>query len=285
MADILAASLGGAESPPSPPRKLEGEIAGVVLAAGEGRRLAPLTRFRPKPLCPVGGVTLLDRAVSAVAAAAAQVAVNVHFGREQMCEALEAHPGVHVSVEDSQALGTAGAIGNLTQWIDGRPVLVVNADTVHSADLVGFVNDWDGKSIRLLTPTAGPFGPRSAVVASLLPAASVAGLSASPSGLWEVLWRDAVASGNLETVHHLGEVLDCGTPAQYLRANMATARVESLIGEGAVVAGEVEQSVVGAGAQVLGSVTRSVVWPGSVVESGEHLVDAIRADRLTILIR
>ena len=44
------------------------EVCAVVLAAGEGRRLRPLTESRPKALCPVGNVPLLDRALAAVAA-------------------------------------------------------------------------------------------------------------------------------------------------------------------------------------------------------------------------
>ncbi|MDT5037575.1 MAG: N-acetyl-alpha-D-muramate 1-phosphate uridylyltransferase, partial [Micromonosporaceae bacterium] len=55
-------------------------VAAVVLAAGEGRRLRPLTGIRPKALCPVGNVTLLDRALARIAglglAGPAAVAVN-----------------------------------------------------------------------------------------------------------------------------------------------------------------------------------------------------------------
>ena len=88
----------------------------LVLAAGEGRRLLPLTRLRPKPLCPVGGRPLLDLAVDRARTATASVAVNVHHGRA----AIEDHlaggaadgAGVHVSVEKAEALGTAGAVAH-----------------------------------------------------------------------------------------------------------------------------------------------------------------------------
>ena len=92
------------------------DVCALVLAAGEGRRLRPLTCLRPKPLCPVGGRTLLDLAVERARTATAAVAVNVHHGRE----AIEAHlatgpggAGVHVSVEEPEALGTAGAVAQL----------------------------------------------------------------------------------------------------------------------------------------------------------------------------
>ena len=83
----------------------------MVLAAGLGRRLQPLTRSRPKALCPVGDVPLVDLAlqrVAPVAAGPAAVAVNVHHHRE----AMEAHLGdrVHLSIEAGEPLGTAGAL-------------------------------------------------------------------------------------------------------------------------------------------------------------------------------
>ncbi|MGH9084755.1 MAG: sugar phosphate nucleotidyltransferase, partial [Acidimicrobiales bacterium] len=113
-------------------------VAGVVLAAGAGTRLRPLTSLRPKALCPVGNVPLVDLAVERVRPAVEAVAVNVHHGRE----AMEAHlstAAVHVSVEPDEALGTAGALGRLRGWIDGRGVLVVNADAWCPGALTSFV--------------------------------------------------------------------------------------------------------------------------------------------------
>ena len=62
---------------------------GVVLAAGEGRRLRPLTELRPKALCPVDNVPLLDRALAAVAPYADGLAVNVHHHRDAMLAHLD----------------------------------------------------------------------------------------------------------------------------------------------------------------------------------------------------
>ena len=56
------------------------EIAGVVLAAGAGTRLAPLTRILPKALCPVGGTALVDHALARVRPLSDAVAVNLHHG-------------------------------------------------------------------------------------------------------------------------------------------------------------------------------------------------------------
>ena len=246
-------------------------LAGVVLAAGAGTRLAPLTHLRPKALCPLGDRVLLDHALQRMAEVTSSVAVNAHHRadliEEHLVEPLPGSPGeVHLSVEVERPLGTAGAIGHLRRWIEGRPVLVANADTWHRADLRAFVEMWDRSSVALLTTTPGPFGPRSSVVASLLPGPVASALATEPSGLWEALWNSEVAAGRLLTVHTDAPVFDCGTPRQYLEANLAWAGIEGATGGGG--------SVVGEGAVVLGQIERCVIWPGARVEAGERLHDA-----------
>lgn len=247
------------------------DVAGVVLAAGAGTRLRPLTRLRPKALCPVGGVPLVDLALARVGAVAADVAVNVHHGREQ----LEDHLGsrVHLSVEPDVALGTAGALGQLRPWIDGRPALVVNGDAWTTAPLGALLDGWDGERIRVLVAGEPVVSPRMRLAGALLPWWAVEPLAAAPSGLWEVSWRAAADAGRIEAVAVAGGVpfVDCGTPASYLAANLAASGGAPVIGEGAVVAGAVE---------------RSVVWDGARVEPREHLVQAIRTDAgTTVLVR
>lgn len=222
----------------------------------------------------MGNTPLLDWSLSALGSVTTSLAVNVHHDRRAMLDHLEARDPtehrVHVSVEPDEALGTAGAVGHLRGWLDGRGALVVNADTWHRCDLRSFAEGWDGERVRVLTTTPLPFGPGSAVVASIVPWAYAARLRPVPSGLWEVLWSDELDGGRLDAVHANCTVVDCGTPADYLRANMTWSGGESVIGPGAVVEGTVE---------------RSVVWPGSHVAAGEHLVDAIRADGRTVLVR
>lgn len=248
-------------------------LAGMVLAAGMGTRLHPLTYVRAKALCPVGNVALVDRALAAVTAATGAgptvVAVNAHHHADQVMAHLEGT--VHLSHEVDRPLGTAGAIGFARPWIDGRAVLVTNADAWHDADLAAFVEGWDGERIRLLLAGDDRFEPRSRVVASILPADAVASLPTDPSGLYEVCWRDAAAAGRLDVARYDGPFVDCGTPADYLRANLLASGGES---------------VVHPRAQVAGTLERSVVWDTGLVDAGEHLVDAIRIGyRLTVLVR
>lgn len=258
---------------------LAAPLAGVALAAGAGTRLMPLTRERPKPLCPVGDRTLLDWSLEALRPAVGDVAVNAHHHWEQIRDHLRSVGSPHsasqpappeLSVEHGEALGTAGALGALRGWLDGRGALIVNADTWHRADLSAFVAGWDGERVRLLTSTSLPFGPRSAVVASLLPWSITRTVEATPAGLWERVWSAELQAGRLDAVHHPGVVVDCATPRDYLAANMAWSGGETVGAAGAVVDGRA---------------VRCVLWPGSHVHAHEQLVDAIRTPTLTVLVR
>lgn len=233
--------------------------AGVVLAAGLGTRLRPLTDVRPKALCPVDNVALVDHALARIEGLVSSVAVNVHAGPEQM-EAHLADRSLKLSFEEGRPFGTAGALGLLRPWIDGRAVVVTNADAWHRFDLRPLLDGWDGARPRLLVvhdPQRGDFGPWRYVGSSLLAWRDVERLAPEPSGLYERVWRD----GDIDLVPADGEFYDCGTPSDYLAANLAASGGGSVVGEGAVVEGEV---------------VRSVVWPGGVVGRGERLVECIR---------
>jgi NDP-sugar pyrophosphorylase family protein len=244
-------------------------MAGVVLAAGAGSRLAPLTDECPKALCPVGGTPLVDLAVERIRSVTAEMAVNLHHGREALAEHLGDR--VHLSIERPRVLGTAGALGALRSWIDGRATVVVNADAWCDGGIERLVAQWSGDTIRLLVPGGGPFGPTSPVAGALMPWRDVEALSAEPSGLYEVSWAQAGVEGRIEVVAHDGAFVDCGTPAQYLEANLRASGGRSVIGRGATVKGTVE---------------RSVVWAGAQVEEGERLVDAVRTTGgATVLVR
>jgi mannose-1-phosphate guanylyltransferase/MurNAc alpha-1-phosphate uridylyltransferase len=105
-----------------------------------------------------------------------------------------------------------------------------------------------------------------------MPWSSVAPLGPEPSGLYETTWAGARLAGRLDLVVHDGPFIDCGTVADYLRANLAWS------GGSNVVADDVRLAP---GA----SVVRSVLWPGTEVGPGERLVDAVRAGSLTVLVR
>ncbi len=230
--------------------------------------MRPLTIDRPKVLCPVDGVPLIDHALRRLRTVDADVAVNVHESQPSLREHVDGR--THVSVEAGAQLGTAGALGRLRSWIDGRPTVVVNGDTWCPGGVEALVDGWDGTRIRILVGGDEPFGPTSRIAGALMPWADVAGLDAVPSGLWEVSWRAALADGRVETVAHHGPFVDCATPADYLAANLEAAGGSS----------------VGAGALVNGIIENCVIWDGAVVRAEEHLRHAIRTDTgRTVLIR
>jgi MurNAc alpha-1-phosphate uridylyltransferase len=260
-----------------------GGLAGVVLAAGAGTRLRPLTDLRPKALCPVGTVPLLDlalrRLVPLAGAGPAVVAVNAHA----FAELVRAHVGdrAHVSVEAGEALGTAGALGLLRDWVDGRDVAVTNADAYLPAGAPGLADaagGWDGGRSRLLCARVdgpGDFpGVRPGlhyVGACLLPWTSVRAFTPTPTGLYEVLWRAEGERGGLElvTLEEAGAddvAVDCGTPSDYLAANLHAGGGCSVVDPSAVVEGTVE---------------RCVVWDGAYVAPHERLVEVVRAGTST----
>jgi N-acetyl-alpha-D-muramate 1-phosphate uridylyltransferase len=268
-------------------------ICAVLLAAGEGRRLRPLTGLRPKALCPVGNVPLLTRAMDRVAgvglAGPGAVAVNASYLADQVT----AHVGdrAHVSLEPDGPLGTAGALGRLRDWIAGRGVLVGNSDAYLAGlseppgpDIADLLAGWDGETVRLLGRPAQPgsrgeFGVWRFAGFSLLPWRYVRDLPARPAELVRQVWRPAEAAGALRVIGYRGTYLDTGTPATYLAANLHAAGGGNLVGDGATVTGALDKAVVGAGARVYGTLTRAVVWPGGYVGPDEHVVDAVRAGR------
>jgi NDP-sugar pyrophosphorylase family protein len=244
-------------------------VAGVVLAAGRGERLRPLTLRRPKALCPVADVPLVDLALGRLDGVVDSVAVNVHHGRAAMEEHLAGR--VHLSIEAEAPLGTAGGVARLRSWLDGRAALVLNVDAWCPGKVDRLLEGWDGSRIRVLVAGEDQLGPRSRVAGALLPWSTVEPLEPVPSGLWEVSWRRALSDGRLEALRHDGPFVDCGTPADYLAANLQASG---------------GTSVVGAGAMVEGELVRSVVWAGATVHRGERLVDAVRDDRGgTVLVR
>jgi len=244
-------------------------VVGVVLAAGRGTRLRPLTRLRPKALCPVGNVPLVDLALDRVRPAVTDVAVNLHHGRRTLDAHLPAD--VHRSIEEVKPLGTAGALGRLRPWIAGRGVLVVNADAWCPGSLAPFVEGWDGERVRLLLAGEDELHPSSSVAGALMPWSDVAPLEAEPSGLYETSWRAVQAAGRLEVVRHDGLFVDCGRPDEYLAANLLASGGESVVEEGAIVEGTLD---------------RCVVWSDARVHRNEALSRCIRArDRITVMVR
>ena len=105
----------------------------MILAAGRGERLAPLTEVTPKPLIEIAGQALIDYHLYALAdAGVTQITVNVaHLGEKIVDHLNDACPeGIRLafSHEPQGALETAGGIQHALDLIESDPFIVVNAD-------------------------------------------------------------------------------------------------------------------------------------------------------------
>jgi MurNAc alpha-1-phosphate uridylyltransferase len=105
----------------------------MILAAGRGERMRPLTDTTPKPLLRIGGQTLIERHVHALARAGITgLVINHAYLGEQIVKALgdgDAY-GVHIrySPETAGSLETGGGIMNALPLLGEEPFLVVNGD-------------------------------------------------------------------------------------------------------------------------------------------------------------
>ncbi|WP_435099762.1 bifunctional sugar-1-phosphate nucleotidylyltransferase/acetyltransferase [Halorubrum sp. N11] len=149
----------------------------VVLAAGRGTRMRPLTDRRPKPLLPVGDRSLLEQVFdTAVDVVDEFVVVTGYRGeaiRERIGDSYGDHP-VHY-VEQTEALGTAHAVAQAEPVVDDD-FLVLNGDVVVDASLPRALADADGTAIAA---TEVP-DPRAYGVLSTADDGSLAGIVEKP---------------------------------------------------------------------------------------------------------
>lgn len=116
-----------------------GNVRAMVLAAGEGTRLRPLTLDRPKPMVPINGVPLLDYTIKWLRdQGITDIAINLHYKPEVIVDYFgdgSAH-GVKIHYSHEQTiLGTAGAVRKIKDWVDGNPLVLVYGDVLTDLDL------------------------------------------------------------------------------------------------------------------------------------------------------
>ncbi|MGE0287611.1 MAG: nucleotidyltransferase family protein [Bradyrhizobium sp.] len=105
----------------------------MVLAAGLGLRMRPLTLTMPKPLVQVAGRSLLDHVLDKLAGAGvAEAVVNVHYLPDQIIEHTKSRKQPHVVISDErdQVLGTGGGVVKALPLLGDAPFFHLNADTM-----------------------------------------------------------------------------------------------------------------------------------------------------------
>jgi NDP-sugar pyrophosphorylase family protein/aminoglycoside/choline kinase family phosphotransferase len=283
-------------------------VRGMILAAGHGTRLWPLTYRLPKPLLPVLGETLLDRAVTLLdRAGCARIAVNTHH--------LAAHVAHHLAAREDCArfqlshekaiLGTGGAFDGARAFLDGAShILLHNGDVLCDVDIDTLLaahrasgavatlvlTDWPAvNSVRfgpdgVVRDVAGRLGTPASADDRLLTYTGVAAFSRAvltliPTGASELasalvtaMRRDPFA---VRAVVHTGQWADLGTVTRYLDAHVEALGVGFtwVAADAKVAAGaDLRGCVVLAGAEVAAGAVheRAVIGPGWVVTEAQN---------------
>jgi MurNAc alpha-1-phosphate uridylyltransferase len=231
----------------------------MVMAAGLGKRMRPLTATRPKPLIQVAGKTLLDHTLDHLRTAGVKRAVvNVHY----LADTLEAHlrsvTGIDIAVSDErgQLLETGGGLIKARPLLGDDPIFVVNSDNFWLDGPIDALSllaaRWDSAEmdvLLLLVPLArahchgglgdfhiaangritarrrlGRLAPFVFIGVQIL---NPAILVDAPEGPFSTMtfWERAIAAGRAYGVVHQGLWVDVGTPA-------AVARAEALLTDG-----------------------------------------------------
>ncbi|HET9810822.1 MAG TPA: nucleotidyltransferase family protein [Sphingomicrobium sp.] len=218
----------------------------MVLAAGLGKRMRPLTASRPKPLIEVAGKPLLDHLLERLRGAGVErIVVNVHY----LADAVEAHlaknpHGLEVAISDERGLllETGGGMVRAEPLIDTDPFLAVNSDTLWidgPADTLKLLaSHWNGAkmdALLLLVPHAraenhrglGDFHmertgrlrrrERSHVAPFVYTGVQIVSkrlLEGAPEGPFStnLLWDKAIEEGRCFGAVHQGLWFDVGTP-------------------------------------------------------------------------
>jgi MurNAc alpha-1-phosphate uridylyltransferase len=217
----------------------------MLLAAGRGERMRPLTDHTPKPLLRVGGRPLIAWHLAALARAGIEeVIINLSWLGEQIRAALddgrEFGLTIRYSHEGSPALETGGGIFRALPLLGAGPFLVVNGDTFTDIDLAALQlsaaadarlvmvpnppQHPDGDFVlegEFLTQAQGPTLTYSGI--GIFSPALFAGCTPGRFPLLPLL-RRAIAARRLQGQLHTGQWLDIGTPERLEALNRRLAR-------------------------------------------------------------
>ncbi len=288
-------------------------IGAVVLAAGRGGRLRPLTAAIPKPLLPVLGRPLIEHTHERLAAlGCSEVAINLYHLGEEIATALgESRQGLRLHYSrEPELLGTLGALRPLREYLEAAElVLLVNGDSLCRWPLRRLVKRHleSGAAATLLVAPRAPlssfgggirvdergrvvelrraggaavarrvvFAGAHALSPRLLEAAL---LGDGPGDIVSELYEPHLAAGGaLGTVELRSAWHDLGTPERYLEGVLDWTR-----GRGAVRAWR--RSFIGAGAEVAARarIRRAVLEPGARVERGAEVEDSVVLQGATV---
>jgi mannose-1-phosphate guanylyltransferase len=287
-----------------------------LLAAGFGTRLRPLTLARPKPLLPVGGVAMLDHALTHLQRHGHQrVLVNAHHLWEQVAAWAEANDAA-LQVELPEILGTGGGLLAALDRL-AETVVIFNGDILTDVDLTALADacppagasmalravadlgsitpvlaDASGGILRIGDITSRPDAPPTpaggpGVHFTGIHAMSRAAIARTPPGFCGIVrttYTELVPEGRVQSISHRGTWADLGTPEAYLAANLAVLdrRLALPVDPWSRSQPGPGGSLIGEGAQVEGAVERCVIGAGAVVPAGAVLRDSVVWDGVIV---
>ena len=280
----------------------------MLLAAGFGRRMVPVTLFRAKPSLPFLNRPLIVRALDALAAhGITEAVVNLHHRPESLLPLLEAYTGLAVvTSRESGLLGTSGGLARVADnFLHGGTFLVVNSDVVSDIDLTMaaaahraagaeatlVLTPWrpncghtpvhhDGRRVLAFggPPPAEAAGRPPGIFTGvhLLEPSVLARLPAGPSEFLPALYEPMIRAGNPPGVHLTDAVWrEVGRPAAYLAEQIEAL---ALSGNGSLLL-QGEGCRIGAGARL---------GPGCIlgadveVGAGSHLEACVLMDGVKV---
>lgn len=111
----------------------------MILAAGLGTRLRPLTSEKPKPLVPIGNIPIINLLIQYLKGHGInKIIVNAHHHYQQVIDHLDGGKPFGIDIEvrvEPEILGTGGGIKNTEDFWDADPFLVINSDILTNIDL------------------------------------------------------------------------------------------------------------------------------------------------------
>ena len=125
----------------------------IILAAGFGTRLKPLTNTIPKPLLQVGGQKLIDRAINLLISAGIKtIIVNAHYLAEQLIEHTNKYKNNVQVIFEKDILGTGGGIYNAFNEYNLENALIYNSDIIinDTSDIKNLINRWISSKMNSL---------------------------------------------------------------------------------------------------------------------------------------
>ena len=278
----------------------DGRLPALILAAGLGTRLQPLSDFRAKPALPIAGIPLISRILRALQGAGVRrVVINLHHHADSITRIVGDGSQFDLDVRyswESEVLGSAGGPARAIPLLQADRFLIVNGDMITNVDVRALVERHvDTNALVTMAvidglagyngviadergivkgfgqaPGAFHFIGVQAVNASVFAGVNPDAKSETVHGIYPPLIANRPES--VRIFHSAAEYFDIGSPKDYLETATTIARREGRpLDRG-------RDAAIGAGATVTGS----ILWDGVTVGARARLTECVVADGVVV---